>query len=57
MHTFYSCLTFVGGQSWPYYIGSKKENSKFVRTDQFCTLFPEGGVVWKSLIDKGNWLR
>ena len=23
------------------------ENSKLVRPGQFCTLFPEGGVVWK----------
>ena len=25
----------------------KERNSKLVHTGQFCTLFPEGGVVWK----------
>ena len=29
------------------FIHRVKENSKLVRTVQFCTLFPEGGVVWK----------
>ena len=33
----------VGLITW----GQREENSKLVRTGQFCTLFPDGGVVWK----------
>ena len=28
-------------------VGQKEENPKFVQPDQICTLYPEGGVVWK----------
>ena len=31
---------------WPYYIGSKRGKLQACRIGQFCTLFPEGGVVW-----------
>ena len=27
--------------------GQREVNSKLVRTGQFCSLIPEGGVVWK----------
>ena len=54
--SFFSCFTFfqghhtrlvVGGQSWPYYIGSKRGKPQACPHSQCCTLFPEGGVVWK----------
>ena len=52
----FSCFSFfqgyhiwliVGGQSWPYYIGSKRGKLQACPHSQCCTLFPEGGVVWK----------
>ena len=54
--TFFSCFTFfsrsytwlvVGGQIWLYYIGSKRGKLKACPHSQCCTLFSEGGVVWK----------
>ena len=36
----------------------REENSKLVRTGQFCTLFPEGGVVWKiPYYGEGGWIQ
>ena len=42
-----SYSTCCRGQSWPYYIGSKRGKLQACPHSQCCTLFPEGGVVWK----------